>query len=38
MYTYIHTCIHKWLAWLADNYGRIGIIGSSTSNGLKPNL
>ena len=42
IHTYIHTYIHvsvaKWLAWLTSNCGRIGAIGSSPSNGLKPNL
>ena len=28
----------KWLVWLAGNCGRISAIGSSPSNGLKPNL
>ena len=27
----------EWLAWMADNCGRIGAIGSSISNGLNPN-
>ena len=40
---YIHTSIHtytyaEWLTWLVGNCGRIGAIGSSPSNGLKPNL
>ena len=41
IHTYIHTCIHtvaEWLAWLTSNCGRIGAIGSSPSNDLKPNL
>ena len=30
--------VAEWLAWLTSNCGRIGTIGSSPSNGLKPNL
>ena len=30
--------VAEWLAWLTSNCGRIGAIGSSPSNGLKPNL
>ena len=41
IHTYIHTYIHvsvvEWLAWLTSNCGRIGAIGSSRSNGLRPN-
>ena len=45
-YTNIHTYIHvwldvsvaEWLAWLSSNCGRIGAIGSSPSNGLRPNM
>ena len=45
-HTYIHTYKHtymdvsvaEWLAWLTSNCGQIGAIGSSPSNGLKPNL
>ena len=45
-HTYIHTYIHtymdvsvaEWLAWLTSNCGLIGAIGSSPSNGLKPNM
>ena len=34
-----HTHVEaKWLAWLTGNSGHIGAIGSSPSNGLKPNL
>ena len=29
--------VAEWLAWLTSNCGRIGAIGSSPSNGLKPN-
>ena len=39
--TYIHTwdvSVAEWLAWLTSNCGRIGAIGSSPSNDLKPNL
>ena len=35
-HTYIHT--HTCIAWLTSNCGRICAIGSSPSNGLKPNL
>ena len=28
----------EWLAWLTSNCGRIGALGSSPSNGLKPKL
>ena len=49
IHTYIHTYTHiyiytwdvsvaEWLAWLTSNCGRIGAIGLSPSNGLKPNL
>ena len=45
IYVCIDVCIDVWLhlcmyvlAWLAGNCGRIGVIGSSPSNGLKPNL
>ena len=39
MHTYIHTYMHaEWLAWLTSNCGRIGAIGSSPSNGLRPNM
>ena len=42
IHTYIHTymdvSVAEWLAWLTNNCGRIGAIGSSPSNGLKPNL
>ena len=50
IHTYIHTCVHtyihtykdvsvaEWLAWLTSSCGRIGAIGSSPSNGLKPNM
>ena len=41
-HTYIHTymcaCVYIWLAWLTSNCGRIGAIGSSPSNGLRPNM
>ena len=30
--------VAEWLAWLTSNCGRIGAIGSSPSNGLRPNL
>ena len=30
--------VAEWLAWLTRNCGRIGAIGSSPSNGLKPNM
>ena len=30
--------VAEWLAWLTSNCGRICAIGSSPSNGLKPNL
>ena len=38
-----HSCfrdvsVAEWLAWLTSNCGRISAIGSSPSNGLKPNL
>ena len=44
-HTYINAYIHiymdvsvaEWLAWLTSNCGRIGAIGSSPSNGLRPN-
>ena len=41
--TYIRTYImdvsvSEWLAWLTSNCGRIGAIGSSPSNGLRPNI
>ena len=38
--TYVHTCIHThtMLAWQTSNCGRIAAIGSSPSNGLKPNF
>ena len=36
-YTYIHVSVAEWLAWLTSNCRRIGAIGSSPSNGLKPN-
>ena len=29
--------VAEWLAWLTSNCGRIGAIGSSPSNGLRPN-
>ena len=46
IHTYIHQYIHtymdvsvaEWLAWLTSNCGRIGAIGSSPSNGLRPNM
>ena len=44
VHTYKHTHIHtyvsvaEWLAWLTSNCGRIGAIGSSPSNGLRPNM
>ena len=50
MYVCIHVCMYvwmdgwmdvsvaEWLARLTSNCGRIGAIGSSPSNGLKPNL
>ena len=30
--------VAEWLAWLTSKCGRIGAIGSSPCNGLKPNL
>ena len=30
--------VAEWLAWLTSNCGRIGAIGSSPSNGLRPNM
>ena len=30
--------VAEWLVWLTSNCGRIGAIGLSPSNGLKPNL
>ena len=33
-----YVSVAEWLAWLTSNCGRIGAIGSSPSNGLKPNL
>ena len=30
--------VAEWFAWLTSNCGRIGAIGSSPSNGLKPNM
>ena len=42
IHTHIHTYVHtyvsvaEWLAWLTSNCGRIGAIGSSPSNGLRP--
>ena len=30
--------VAEWLTWLTSICGRIGAIGSSPSNGLKPNL
>ena len=38
IHTYIHVSVAEWLSWLTSNCGRIGAIGSSTSNGLKPNM
>ena len=42
LHTYIHQYIHvsvaEWLVWLTSNCGRIGAIGSSPSNGLRPNM
>ena len=42
IHTYIHTymdvSVAEWLAWLTSNCGRIGAIGSSPSNGLRPNM
>ena len=38
IHTYIHVSVAEWLAWLISNCGRIGAIGSSPSNGLKPNF
>ena len=36
IYTYIHNVsVAEWLAWLTSNCGRIGAIGSISSNGLK---
>ena len=37
-HTYIHVLVAEWLAWLTSNCGRIGAIGSSPSNGLRPNM
>ena len=34
----IHVSVAEWLAWLTSNCGRIGAIGSSPSNGLRPNM
>ena len=44
IHAYIHRYIHmdvsvaEWLAWLTSNCGRIDAIGSSPSNGLRPNM
>ena len=44
IHTYTHTYIHmdvsvaEWLAWLTSNCGRIGAIGLSPINGLRPNM
>ena len=38
IHIYIHISVAEWLAWLTSNCGRIGAIGSSPCNGLKPNL
>ena len=37
-HTLIDVSVAEWLAWLTSNCGRIGAIGSSPSNGLKPNM
>ena len=36
--TYMDVSVAEWLAWLTSNCGRIGAIGSSPSNGLRPNM
>ena len=38
IHTYVDVSVAEWLAWLTSNCRRIGAIGSSPSNGLKPNL
>ena len=49
LYAYMYVCLYfalnsmdvsvaEWLAWLTSNCGRIGAIGSSPSNGLRPNM
>ena len=38
IYTYMDVSVAEWLAWLTSNCGRIGAIGSSPSNGLRPKM
>ena len=38
IHTYREVSMAEWLAWLTSNCRRIGAIGSSPSNGLKPSL
>ena len=38
IHTYIHVSLAEWLARLTSNCRRIGAIGLSPSNGLKPNF
>ena len=35
---FMDVSVAEWLAWLTSNCGRIGAIGSSPSNGLRPNI
>ena len=35
---FVDVSVAEWLAWLTNNCGRIGAIGSSPSNGLRPNM